>query len=228
MDWTHWYKHYDATPRIQARLRVVQRQIIEFVNECPAGPITIVSVCSGDGRDLVGALADHPRRNGVAAWLLDAHADTFDRGKEAARAAGLERQLHFVLADATRADSYRDIVPADLVLISGVLGHLRPDGVASLLSALPMLCKPGGGVILNRGLLLNDGARQVPAIRQILRSTGFEEMDYEVTSADGFACLRARLAGPSRPLDTDRVLFEFVGLDRLAGLHTRSFPEPLR
>jgi hypothetical protein len=215
MDWTHWYKHYDATPRIQARLRVVRRQIIDFVNECPAGPITIVSVCSGDGRDLVGALADHPRRNDVVAWLLDTHAETLDRGKGAATAAGLERQFHFLLADAARADSYRDIVPVDLVLISGVLGHLRPDGVSGLLGALPMLCKAGGCVILNRGMLFNDGRRQVPAIRELLRNTGFVERDYEVTSADGFACLWARFTGPAQPLDTKRVLFEFVGLDRL-------------
>jgi hypothetical protein len=215
MDWTHWYKHYDVTPRIQARLRVVRRQIIDFLNDCPAGPVTVVSVCSGDGRDLVGALAEHPRRDEVIAWLLDIHAETLERGRAAAAAAGLGRQLRFLQSDATRASSYLGIVPADLVLISGVLGHLRPAGVAGLLGALPMLCKAGGGVILNRGVLLNGGREQVPVIRQLLRDTGFEETDYEVTGADGFACLRARFAGPALPLDTNRVLFEFVGLDRL-------------
>ena len=215
MDWHDWFKQYDRFPGLQARLQLVRREIAATLDECPPGPVQIVSVCAGDGRDLIGALQNHARRKDVLASLLDNHRESLDRGRAAAKTAGLERQLRFVLADATRAGNYSGIVPADLVILSGFLGHLRHEDVPGLIASLPMLCKTGGWVIWNRHLLIHDGSEQVCALRELLRQTKFEEVHFETTAADGFAVGRARFTGPVMPLDRNRVLFEFVGLDRL-------------
>ena len=74
MAWDHWYREYDHSPSLQARLAIVRRQIAAALDLCPPGPIRIISLCAGDGRDLVGALLLDRRR-------LDAMA-------EAARAVG--------------------------------------------------------------------------------------------------------------------------------------------
>lgn len=215
LEWSEWHRQYDVVPSLQARLHCVREQIAAALHACPPGPIRVLSVCAGDGRDLTGALAAHPRRADVSATLLDTHWDSLERGKAAAAAAGLERQLRFVPADATRASSYVGAVPADLILLSGFLGHLKHADVPRLIASLPMLCGPGAWVIWNRHLVLNAGERQVPAIRDLFRQHAFAEAHFEATAPDGFAVGRVRFAGTPQPLDPARHLFEFVGLDRL-------------
>jgi amino acid adenylation domain-containing protein len=216
MDWVNWHKQYDVTPRLQARLKIVCKQIGATLDECPASPIKIISVCAGDGRDLINALQNHKRRSDVAAALLDNNPETIARGQQAAAQAGLERQLRFVQADAALASSYLGLGHADLVILSGMLTHLRHEDVSHLIRSLPMLCKSGGWVIWNRHLVLHDGKEQLPIIRKLFQRTGFEEVYFEITDRKGFAVGRARFAGQMSPLNPTQVFFEFVGLDRLS------------
>ena len=215
MDWSAWHKQYDSFPNLEARLRIVREQIVATLDDCPAGPIQIISICAGDGRDLIGALQNHSRRDNVTAALLDQDAESLARGRLAAAAAGLEQQLRFINADATLAANYAGMVPADLVLLSGFLGHMRHGDVPGLIRSLPMFCKTGGSVIWNRHLVLYDGRQQVRVIRELFRQSAFAEVHHEATAPDGFAVSRARFTGQPVTLDTMRVLFEFVGLDRL-------------
>lgn len=226
MDWSEWYKQYDQSPGLLARLRLVRQQIAAVVEACPAGPVRIVSVCAGDGRDVIGALADHPRRHDVSAALLDNHAESIARGRAAAQAAGLGERIRLIEADATLARNYQGHVPADLVLLSGFLGHLRHEDVPGLIGCVPMLCRTGGWVIWNRHLVLHKGSEQVPAIRGLFREHDFEEVFFEAPIADGFAVGRVRFKGQSRPLEPDRVIFEFVGLDRLLTATLPATAEP--
>ena len=215
MNWSDWYKDYENFPSLHARLQLVQAQIVATLNECPPGEIKIASICAGDGRDLIWALQNHPRRNDVSALLLDDDLESINRGREMAEQAGLGKQLRLVHDDATLAKNYVGAVPADLVLLSGFLGHLRHEDVPRLIKSLPMLCKKNGWAIWNRHLLIHQGREQVPAIREFFRQEKFEEVFYEPTGVGGFAVGRVRFTGEVEPLDTTRVFFEFVGLDRL-------------
>ncbi len=214
-NWSQWLKQYDDFPSLQARLRIVQEQIVATLDECPPGPIRIVSLCAGDGRDLLGVIQDHPRRDDVSAWLIDNERESIELGRIAAERLGLTRRMNFVCADAARAENYADHVPADLLLLSGFLGHLRHGDVRKLLQSLPMFCQPGSSVIWNRHLVLYDGHRQTRAIRDCLAGIGFEESQFETTAPDGFAVGRVKFKGPAQLFDRSRVLFEFVGVDRL-------------
>jgi len=216
MDWSNWHNQYDTTASLQVRLRIVREQISIVLHACPPGPIRLVSLCAGDGRDLVGAVKKHPRRHDVVAFLIDTDEESLMRGRVAAAEAGLERRLQFIQADAMLAAGYVKRVPADVLLTSGVLGHLRPEGVRSLIDGLAMLCRQGGWLVWNRPLCLNDGQRQVPALRQGLREAGWLETQLRLTSSDGFACGLCQFQGRTIPLDASRVLFEFVGLEHLA------------
>jgi len=215
LNWNDWYKHYDSLPSLQERLRIVCELVVAALDDCPPGPIQIVSICAGDGRDLIHALENHPRRADVTALLIDSNAESIARGKTSAEAAGLGKQLRFVEGDATLAKNYAGAVPADIVLLSGFLGHLRHEDVPELIRSLPMFCKTDGSAIWNRHLVLYDGREQVAAIREFFQQNQFVELHYEMTAPDGFAVARARFDGSSQPLDVSRQLFEFVGLDRL-------------
>jgi hypothetical protein len=213
--WNAWYKHYHTSPNLQTRLRIVRRQIRAAVHERPAGPVRLLSICAGDGRDVITALADHPRRDDVQATLLDTHRDAIERGQATVARIGMEKQIRFRAADATKAVSYQGIVPADVVLVSGVLGHLLPDSVTTLIRSLPGLCRPGGELVWNRHLTISNGCRMVPEIRRLLGKHGFQELHFEVTGPDEFACFRHRFLGESASLDPKDVLFEFYGLARM-------------
>src|SRR5882757_383227 len=214
IDWNHWHTGYETSPSLQARLKIVCEQIAGALSQCPPGPIQVISMCAGDGRDLGLALQEHPRRNDVTAVLLDNNLDAITRGRQMAKGAGLEQQMRFAHADAALAESYAGIGHADLVLLSGFLGHLRHENALSLIDSLPMLCKTGGSVIWNRHLVLHDGTKQVARIRGEFRRNNFEEIQFATTAEDGFAVGRARFAGKPLPLDSARKLFEFVGIDQ--------------
>ena len=72
MDWLNWHSDYDRPDSSLAqRLRTVQTQIRTVLDNAPAGPVKALSVCAGQGRDLLEVLADHPRRADVKARLVE-------------------------------------------------------------------------------------------------------------------------------------------------------------
>jgi hypothetical protein len=71
-DWLDWHDLYDVADSSPARrLRVVRRRVAEALDAVPAGPVTVVSMCAGQGRDLLGVLVEHPRRGDVRALLVE-------------------------------------------------------------------------------------------------------------------------------------------------------------
>src|SRR5205085_3894623 len=71
-DWYAWHEAYDEPGSVIARrLSAVQAQIVGVLSEFPPGRIAVLSMCAGQGRDLIGALAGHPRRHDVVARLVE-------------------------------------------------------------------------------------------------------------------------------------------------------------
>ena len=70
-DWFEWHRPYDdSTSPLAGRLRVVQRYVVEFLDSAPPGEISVVSMCAGQGRDLLEVLAQHPRTPDVTGPLV--------------------------------------------------------------------------------------------------------------------------------------------------------------
>ena len=78
MDWLEWHGGYDRPESwLALRLRVVQEWIGSALRDAPAGPLKVLSMCAGQGRDLLEVLADHPRRDDVRARLVESLAQEF-------------------------------------------------------------------------------------------------------------------------------------------------------
>src|SRR3954471_12242603 len=125
MDWVEWHAGYDdPDSRLAHRLRVAPEQIRAALDRMPPGPLTALSMCAGEGRDLLEVLATHPRRDDVRARLVE-----LDPGNVAvARSAGLAGG-EVGGGDAGLVAGSLGAVPADLVLACGVFGNITDADV---------------------------------------------------------------------------------------------------
>ncbi|NNN31376.1 class I SAM-dependent methyltransferase [Streptomyces sp. S3(2020)] len=105
-----------------------------------------ISLCAGEGRDLLDALARHPRRDDVRATLLELDPRNTAVALERGGWAGLH-QVEVVTDDASRIDHYEDMPPADPVLICSVFGNITDTDIKHTIETCNQLCKTGGTVI---------------------------------------------------------------------------------
>ena len=203
-DWRRWHREYDEpSSRLSQRLAVVRGCIRAALDRMPSGPIRAISACAGEGRDLLGVLADHPRARDVKARLVELDPEL------AARAAALAPPgVEVVCEDASRASVYAGAVPADLVLMCGVFGNVSDDDIHRTVRSLPTLCAPGATVIWTRHRRPPD---RTVDIRRWLREAGYEELSFEGSEALLFGVGAHRLTGPPLPYPPDLLLFTFVG-----------------
>ena len=127
------------------------------------GPIRVVSLCAGQGRDLHGALAGHPRADDVTALLVE-----LDLANVAtARAAFVNRPAIEVReGDASRTDQYAGRVPADIVLACGIFGNITLPDIERTVEFLPAFCAPGADADLDQAPQRTGcGARNLRLVR---------------------------------------------------------------
>ncbi|MFJ3529438.1 MULTISPECIES: class I SAM-dependent methyltransferase [unclassified Streptomyces] len=216
MDWNAWHGKYDvADSWMERRLRTVQSQTRAALDDAPAGPLKVISLCAGDGRDLLHVLSDHPRRHEVRARLVELDARNTAAASETARLAKLD-QVEVVTADASLIDQYRDMTPADLVLVCGVFGNITDSDIKGTIGACNQLCKTGGTVIWTRNRAAPD---RVPMICDWFDEQGFE-LQWLSEPGAGYGVGVHRFTGTPRPLRTSTRLFEFVGYDVLRQCET--------
>jgi hypothetical protein len=112
-----------------------------------------------------------------------------------------------VEGDATRTDTYRGAVPADLVLVCGVFGNVSDDDIEHTVQTLPQLCTAGATAIWTRHRRPPD---LTVAIRAWFAAAGFVERAFE-TVPDGSVSVGVhRLEGAPVPLEVGKRLFRFV------------------
>lgn len=205
-NWRRWHHQYDDPDSpLTKRLAVVQRLIGLSLDEAKAGPLRVISICAGEGRDILGVLRTHPRRADVSGRLVELDENNAGVARTKARAADLAR-IEVVRADAGWTDAYVGSVPADLVLCCGVFGNIPDTDIRATVVSLPMLCGPGAAVIWTRSRRPPD---LTPTIRDWLTEAGFEEIDFVAPADELFAVGRNRWSGEAVELVRDRRLFTF-------------------
>jgi hypothetical protein len=210
LNWAAWHAAYEQPDSVLGkRLALVQGQIRAVLDRAPAGPIRAVSICAGQGHDLIGVLAEHPRRGEVSARLVELDEQNVQLARGAAEAAGLAG-VEVVAGDASLTDAYAGAVPADLVIVCGVFGNISAGDVLATVARLPELCAAGGTVVWTRHRNPPD---LVPRILEAFEEAGFEPVGSD--DAPPFWVGASRLVGEPRPLQPGVKLFEFVGQDAL-------------
>ncbi len=223
--WVQWHGAYeDPSSNLSRRLRAVQSMVGAALDDLPArapasgasGPLThpepirMVSLCAGQGRDVIDVVATHPRGTEVSALLveLDPALVAFARARARAAGPGVADRIRVVEGDAAECRQYADDVPADIVLVCGVFGTISPSDITRTIQAMRGFCAPGGHVVWTRHRRSPD---RTPAIRADFAAAGFTEVGYEAPDGTILAVGHHRLDGATAPFDPDQRLFEFVG-----------------
>ena len=205
-DWVAWHGGYDVPGSgLAQRLAAVQAQIAAALDRAPAGPVRAVSMCAGQGRDLIGVLAQHPRGAEVTARLVELNRRNAATARGLAAAAGLP-QVEVVTADAAEPAAYAGLVPADLVLACGVFGNITDEDVRRTIGCFPQLCATGGTVIWTRGRWEPD---LIPQICGWLAEEGFAEL-WVSDPAVSFGAGAHRFTGTPPPLAAGQRMFTFM------------------
>jgi hypothetical protein len=208
VDWRAWHDAYeDPDSELGRRLALVQAQLRAALDRAPAGPLRAISVCAGQGHDIIGVLAEHPRREDVSARLVELDGQNVKLAQAAARATGLNT-VEVIAADASLTDSYAGAVPAELILVCGVFGNLSADDVGGTIAQLSQLCAPQASVIWTRHRRPPD---LVPQIRETFKRCGFEEIAF--AEAPPFGVGTNRLQAAPRPLRRGVKMFDFIGYE---------------
>lgn len=204
--WATWHQDYqDPESDISRRLRHVQRRLRHGLDTAPAGPIRLISLCAGEGRDVIGVLPTHPRRDDVTARLVELDPVIAQSARTAAAAAGLH-QVEVVTGDAALLSAYADLAPADIVLAVGIFGNIDDDAIRRTIDGLTQLSKPGATVLWTRSRRAPD---LTPSIRSWFGEAGFGEVAFDYEEGSDFSVGTQRFDGQTAPLQPETRLFEF-------------------
>ena len=204
-DWVAWHHAYaDPSSALSRRLLAVQDQIRAALPSRAPRQFTIVSVCAGRGDDLIPVLASYPWAGRIAARLVESDPRNVAEMIRSASGAGLA--LDIVEGDAAELAGYRGAVPADLVLLCGVLGNVSDADAEITVRAMPRLCRSGATVIWTRSRRAPD---RTPHIRRWFAECGYTELAFIAPDDVRFSVGAHRFRGTPEPLGAGR-LFRFI------------------
>lgn len=205
--WVDWHNDYDDPHSdLAQRLSVVQMRVRQAIGSTGSGPIRLISVCAGQARDVIGALAGHPRAADVSALLVELGDHNVQVARDGVADAGLTG-VAVVRADASLAVAYRDAVPADVLLLCGIFGNISQDDVHATVANASRLCASGAIVVWTRHRRSPD---QTPLIRGWFSGAGFDELAFDSPGEDRFAVGTYRLAVEPLAFVEDLRMFTFL------------------
>lgn len=180
MDWVAWHTAYDdPSSALSGRLHRVQRHLSLALDQAPAGSLRLLSLCAGQGRDVLGVLPGHPRRGDVSAVLVEFDSRNAEAARRSAAQAGLG-QVEVRQADASRVEGFADALPADVLLLCGIFGNISDSDIKRTVEAAPALCADGAAVIWTRNRGWPD---LTAALRAWFTEQGFDEIAFDTIEA---------------------------------------------
>jgi len=123
------------------------------------------------------------------------------------RIAHLGLALTVVESDAGTTDAYATLIPANLLLLNGIMGNISAADIERLVHVSRQLCAPEATVIWTRGAQDPDLG---PDLRRWFEQTGFEELSCEEwIEGTGMRVGVNRLVAPPQPLRPGELIFTF-------------------
>ncbi|GGL07183.1 hypothetical protein GCM10012284_46740 [Mangrovihabitans endophyticus] len=212
-DWVRWHQDYETPDSsLSRRLVVVQEFLVRALTEAPAEPggqRRLISLCAGDGRDVLPVLARHDSGRTVRAVLAELDPALAERARTTAGELNLPH-VDVRTGDAGLIDTYLDAVPAHLVMTCGVFGNIGDEDARRTIAALPDLLVAGGIVIWTRGRG-NGSADPSSRVRAHFAENGFKELAFTQPTDARFRVGMNRLVGDSSSArQPPRRLFAFA------------------
>jgi len=208
-DWVAWHGAYDDPgSSLSVRLERVRRHLAGALDQAPQGPVQLVSLCAGQGRDVLGVLPSHPRSDDVSALLIEADAQNADLAIQGAARAGLD-QVQVRRADAAVVASFADALPADVLLLCGIFGNVSATDIRRIVDTAASLCADGATVIWTRHRRPPDVTGQV---RDWFAANGFDEVAFDALQTEslmGVGVHRLARRPPGTAGYTEQRLFTF-------------------
>ena len=205
-DYVAWHDAYnDSASSLFARLRHVQHQISAWLDRTP-GDVRVLSSCAGQGHDILGVLEERIEdRERVSGALVEV--DSTNAAIARQRIARLGVNVTVVQADAGMTSAYAGLVPADLVLLSGIMGNISAADIERLVQTSRQFCAPGATVLWTRGAQEPDLG---PDIRRWFAEAGFAEVacDEEIEGTSMRVGVEQLTATPE-PLRPGQPIFTF-------------------
>jgi len=209
-DWYEWHAPYDDPSSWHSlRLSWVQDRIRAALDEAPPGPIRLISMCAGQGRDVLGALPGHPRRGDVTARLVELDPRNTEAARRLAAESGLGN-VEIITGDAALTSQYADLAPAGVVLACGMFGNMTDANVERAISYCTQLCAAGGTVIWTRARsrFESGGPAPVPQACAWFEERGFERV-WVSDSRYEPCCGAHRFTATPALLESDATMFTF-------------------
>ena len=174
-DWVGWHGLYDDPTSTQSkRLVVVRQRVGESLDALGPSVRRVLSLCAGDGRDLLPALAARPA---FGPEVLLVEFDPTLAARARAEAAALDVDVSVRVADASLRTSFDDVLPVDLLLLCGIFGNVPANDIRRTADATSRMLAPGGFAIWTRGRCEGDDLR--PTVRTWFREAGLTEVAYD-------------------------------------------------
>ena len=203
-DYQQWHDQYDdPESAISWRLGVVRRLIAAHLDSHP-GPVRVLSLCAGDGRDVIGVLHSREDSARVSVTLVEAHPEIAAQARESS--SGLDVDVR--TGDAGEIATFADVLPVDLLVLVGIFGNISSTDIERTVRTAPSLCAPGATVLWSRSRNRDD---LHDTIRGWVAQAGMTELETASLDRDGRPAVGAAgYDGPAQlPPETGH-LFTFV------------------
>ncbi len=208
-DWVAWHRDYDdPSSSISARLERVRLHLADAISQAPPGPVQILSLCAGQGHDVLGVLPGHPRQEDVGALLVEFDSHNAAIARDRAAQAGLAR-VEVREADAGEVSGFADALPADVLMLCGIFGNVCDADIRRTVQTAPALCADGATVIWTRHRRAPD---LTPQLRAWFAAAGFEEVAFDALDTEKLTAVgvhRLRNRQPAAPPGVVAPMFTF-------------------
>ena len=205
-NWLAWHDPYtDGSSPLRQRLKVVQERIRDALVDRSNQLTRVISVCAGQGDDLLGVLASMQRTSHIQARLVELDTLNVRIARDRAVSAQLGN-VSVVEGDASLVSAYADMAPVDIILMCGVFGNVPDRDVFHTIDILPQLSTDGTRVIWTRSRREPD---LTPMIRLHFTEDRFIEEEFVAPDSHLWSVGVNTFRGQQQPLRPGGKMFTF-------------------